>query len=62
MNEATAKRWIADLPLSSEDKSKALDYIAGKTGQDIKSYLVQLRQKSGSRHYMNKKTSKFAIK
>lgn len=62
MNEATAKRWIAYLPISNEEKTDALNFIAGKNNSDIKKYLTDLRQKSGSRQYMNKKTQAFTVK
>lgn len=62
MNEATAKRWIADLPLSEDERVAALEFITDKDKSDIKTYLTRLRQKSGSRHYMNKKTHAFEVK
>ena len=58
MNEATAKRWISDLPLSKDEKLEALSYIVDKSDSEIKSYLFQLRQKSGGK----KKTATFAVK
>tara|TARA_R100000315_G_C5116499_1_gene66566 strand:- start:309 stop:497 length:189 start_codon:yes stop_codon:yes gene_type:complete len=62
MNEATAKRWIADLPLSKDERTDALEFISGKDRSAIKTFLTQLRQKSGSKHYMNKKTKPFWTK
>ena len=62
MNEATAKRWIADLPLSEDERTDALKFISGKNKSDTKNYLTDLRQKSGSKHYMNKKTKPFWVK
>ena len=47
MNEATAKRWIADLPITNEEKTEALDWIKGKSESSIIRYLFHLRQKSG---------------
>tara|TARA_B100001559_G_C15943148_1_gene368600 strand:+ start:286 stop:474 length:189 start_codon:yes stop_codon:yes gene_type:complete len=62
MNEATAKRWIADLPISSSEREKALEWIKGKSESSIIRYLFHLREKSGGRYYMNKKANQLAVK
>ena len=62
MNEATAKRWIDDLPLSSDEREQALEWIQGKSKSAIIRYLFHLREKSGGRYYMNKKAGSLAVK
>ena len=54
INEATGKRWIQQMPISSEEKKEAMEHIKGKRDGSIERYLYSLREKCGGRFYMNK--------
>ena len=62
MNEATAIRWIEQMPITSEEKERAVNDIKGKDPNEIKSKIAGLKSKAGSSFYMNKKTKPFWTK
>ena len=61
MNEATAIRWIEQMPISPEEKEKAFSAIKGKEPSEIKSKVSVLKSKAGNFH-MNKQAKPFWIK
>ena len=62
INIATAKRWIQQMPLSQEEKEKAEEKTKGMNSEELNEFLNSLRQKCGSKHYMNKKAKEVAVK
>jgi hypothetical protein len=62
MNEATAKRWIEQMPVSDEEKTKAIESVKGQTEGKIRSILNRLKAKSGGKFHMNKLSKPMSIK
>jgi len=62
INIATAKRWIQQMPISDEEKKHAEEKTKGMNSEELNEFLNGLRQKCGSKHYMNKKAKKLAVK
>jgi len=62
INLATGKRWIQQMPISDKEKEEARDMIKEMDGDSMIKYLTQLREKCGSKFYMNKKAKEVAVK
>ena len=50
------------MPLSQEEKEKAEEKTKGMNSEQLNEFLNSLRQKCGSKHYMNKKAKEVAVK
>ena len=62
MNQATAKRWIESMPLPDGVKTDALKNIKDKNNKELGDYMASLKQKCGSKFYMNKQAKPFWTK
>lgn len=62
MNEATAKRWIEQMPVSEEEKNEAIKSIKGQPEGKIRNILNRLKAKSGGKFHMNKLSKPMSIK
>ena len=62
MNRATAIRWIEQMPLSEEEKGKAVEEIKVLDEVSIEGKINKLKSKAGGKFRMNKLSANFSVK